>query len=369
MGASDRDEYVSSMRVFAELSPDVTSENMEILAWGGHGRVVRTRVCGTQRDAGPFENDFVWMLVTGAGRIRQIEVWSVDEAAAALVRFEELRPPASPVSANAATRATDRGFDAFDHRDWDAFGATLAPTLVYEDRRSVVHTAAGRDDLVTTLQFVGARPGIRCTRELAATAGDRLALQAMHWFDPTAGEEMEFDHLTVTEVGADGLTIASIVFDVDDRVEAFDEMLRRFASGEAADHSTAAHVLRDLARAVLTPDWDLWRALLADDCTLHDRRTAGIGMLSGPEWVEAQRVMSGMSPDVTTTATEVLELADHGWISRVRIAGTLADGGPFESDHVDLFTIAGGRIASVEMFDPDAVPEARARFEELRRPP
>ena len=67
MGASDRDQYVSSMRVFAELSPDVTSENVEILAWGDHGRVERTRVCGTQRDAGPFENDFVWMLVTGPG--------------------------------------------------------------------------------------------------------------------------------------------------------------------------------------------------------------------------------------------------------------------------------------------------------------
>ena len=84
MGASDRDQYVSSIRVFAELSPDVTSENVEILAWGDHGRVVRTRVCGTQGDAGPFENDFVWMLVTGAGRVRQVEVWSVDEADAAL---------------------------------------------------------------------------------------------------------------------------------------------------------------------------------------------------------------------------------------------------------------------------------------------
>ena len=41
-GRSDRDEYVSSMRVFAELSPDVTSENVEILAWGWiHGRVAR----------------------------------------------------------------------------------------------------------------------------------------------------------------------------------------------------------------------------------------------------------------------------------------------------------------------------------------
>ena len=117
---------------------------------------------------------------------------------------------------------------------------------------------------------------------------------------------------------------------------------------------------------MLTPDWDLWRALLTDDCMLHDRRVAGIGIITGPEWVEAQRVLTELSPDVTTVPTEVLAIADHGWISRVRISGTLADGGPFESDHVDLFTIARGRITHVEMFDPAAIAEARARFEALR---
>jgi len=92
MGSSDREEYLASMRAFAELSPDVTSENVEILAWGDHGRVARTRVYGTQRDGGPFENAFAWMLVTGAGHIRQIEVWGVDEVDAALGAFERARP-------------------------------------------------------------------------------------------------------------------------------------------------------------------------------------------------------------------------------------------------------------------------------------
>ena len=92
MGSSDRDEYVASIRVFAELSPDVTSENLEVLAWADHGRVARTRVCGTQRDGGPFENVFVWMLVTGGGRIREIEVWDAGEVDAALAAFEQARP-------------------------------------------------------------------------------------------------------------------------------------------------------------------------------------------------------------------------------------------------------------------------------------
>ena len=80
------------MRIFAELSPDVTSENVEVLAWGDHGRVARTRVRGTQRDAGPFENEFVWMLVTGDGRIRRIEVWSPDQVDAAAAAFAAARP-------------------------------------------------------------------------------------------------------------------------------------------------------------------------------------------------------------------------------------------------------------------------------------
>ena len=91
MGSSTADEYVESMRTFAELSPDVVSETMRLLAWGDHGRVAMTRVTGTQEDAGPFENVFVWMLHTGEGRLRAIEVWPVDDAEAALTRFEELR--------------------------------------------------------------------------------------------------------------------------------------------------------------------------------------------------------------------------------------------------------------------------------------
>jgi hypothetical protein len=92
MGSSDAGEYVASMRMFAELSPDVTSETMWLLAWGDHGRVAMTKVVGTQVDAGPFENVFVWMLATAEGEVQRIEVWEADEAHAAVARFEELRP-------------------------------------------------------------------------------------------------------------------------------------------------------------------------------------------------------------------------------------------------------------------------------------
>jgi ketosteroid isomerase-like protein len=92
MGSSDRAEYVESMRVFAELSPDVASETMRLLAWADHGRVAMTRVRGTHGDAGPFENVFVWMLRTTEGKIEKIEVWPVDDAGAALENFSGSRP-------------------------------------------------------------------------------------------------------------------------------------------------------------------------------------------------------------------------------------------------------------------------------------
>ena len=202
--------------------------------------------------------------------------------------------------------------------------------------------------------------------ELLATAGDRVALERLTWSD---GEHREVvDSLCVVEVDAAGLVTAIVTFDPDNRLGAWSELQQRWADGEAAGYPETTRLALALLHAVLASDWEAWRALLADDLSFEDHRAGGIGTITGPEWVEAQRVLTELSPDVTTVPTEVLAIADHGWISRVRITGTLADGGPFESDHVDLFTVARGRITHVEMFDPDAVAEARARFEELRPP-
>lgn len=47
-------------------------------------------------------------------------------------------------------------------------------------------------------------------------------------------------------------------------------------------------------------------------------------------------------------------------------AGTLADGGAFESDYLWLGIATGGRITRLELFEFEDLDRAKARLEELR---
>jgi hypothetical protein len=90
LGTFDADAWVESWRVLAELAPDLGAEVAQILAWSRHGQVSLMRVFGTWRDAGPFENVFVGVLVTDRDRVACYEVFDVEDAALALARFEDL---------------------------------------------------------------------------------------------------------------------------------------------------------------------------------------------------------------------------------------------------------------------------------------
>ena len=59
-------------------------------------------------------------------------------------------------------------------------------------------------------------------------------------------------------------------------------MLDRFAAGEAAGFPIAAGLLRELSRRGAEGRLGRVASTLADDFTLHDRRAAGIGTITGP---------------------------------------------------------------------------------------
>jgi hypothetical protein len=56
----------------------------------------------------------------------------------------------------------------------------------------------------------------------------------------------------------------------------------------------------------------------------------------------------------------------HGMLEVVRNFGTLRDGGEFESVYVRITQHRGDRLAAIEMFEPEHLDLARARFEKLR---
>jgi hypothetical protein len=76
--------------VQADLAPDVGVETLWIIAWNRHGRVESSRVFGTLRDGGPFENLLLRVLVTDDDCIQHFDSFDVGDADRAVARFEEL---------------------------------------------------------------------------------------------------------------------------------------------------------------------------------------------------------------------------------------------------------------------------------------
>jgi len=86
----DRERWLESLAVFAELAPDVRSEPFRILAWNRRGRASLTRVLGTTRDGAEFENLLVSVFLAPGDRILRFEMFEIADVERALARFEEL---------------------------------------------------------------------------------------------------------------------------------------------------------------------------------------------------------------------------------------------------------------------------------------
>ncbi|MBI3768884.1 MAG: hypothetical protein HY271_10380 [Deltaproteobacteria bacterium] len=87
-GTLDRDQWIDSMRVLADLVPDVDAKVFRILTWNHHGRVDVVRVFGT--------------MPHGGGRIRHFESFDGGDADQALACFAELCPNSRGASPNAS---------------------------------------------------------------------------------------------------------------------------------------------------------------------------------------------------------------------------------------------------------------------------
>ncbi len=86
----DREGWLASLAVFAELAPDVRSEPFRVLAWNRRGRASLTRVLGTTRDGAEFENLLVSVFLAPGDRILRFEMFDIADVDRALARFEEL---------------------------------------------------------------------------------------------------------------------------------------------------------------------------------------------------------------------------------------------------------------------------------------
>src|SRR5262249_20716847 len=112
------------------------------------------------------------------------------------------------------------------------------------------------------------------------------------------------------------------------------------------------------------------RAAFADDFVLADHRPARLGGIEGADgWTESFAALWDLAPDVQMALTCQLAYAPYGSVGHGRVFGTLRDGGAFENPTVGGSSVADGRLARLELFEPEQVDAALARFAELRPDP
>ena len=303
------------------------------------------------REGGAYESPSLMVGELDAlGRIRRFDQYDLERLEPARARYAELRPDPLRIPPNAATRIFDRWREAFEARDWPALEALCAPTFVYEDRRRMNLLAGDRDMFLANSRLLAGLPDLRIERSVLATSGDRLALERLLW----TSDDSEVEVLQVVEVDAEGRFLALIGFDPDDRRAASAELLARDPHNDA------------VKRAMNDHDLDRLRAVLPDDFVLNDRRRTGLGQLGREDYLTSLAALFAQAPDVIIETLYTVAAEKHGNLITVRMFGTLADGGAFESFMLRLASFRGDQIVGMELFEPEDLDAARARFEALR---
>ncbi len=157
------------------------------------------------------------------------------------------------------------------------------------------------------------------------------------------------------------------MFDADDR----DGMLARYTelggTREAVlGDSPAEQAWAGLAQAFADRELDRLLDRYTDDFVLLDHRQLPWEDVTDRRGL-AELLSSGLgvAPDLRVVIDEVICRDEHVMAVRLTWHGSAADGGGIlENPYAHVFTVRDGRIARIEMFDPDAETSIRACFAE-----
>ncbi|HTO07323.1 MAG TPA: nuclear transport factor 2 family protein [Myxococcota bacterium] len=317
--------------------------------------------------------------VDALGRRRALVVFdsdALDEALAELGRRHALGESlggGAPVLRieNAASRSLESFGRAWEARDWTACVALIAPDFRCEDRRGLMQLELDRAQFLAFMRELYDTIESQLPNVILATRGQRLALARLRYSGSgdTVGAS-ESENLAVVEVDEHGQRTAMVRFDSEELEEAYDELERRYASGEAAPFPTTRDTLRRLESATAARDWSALASVFAPDLVFHDHRPMGFGTLrSRDEYLAHLRELFELAPDVRSRAEHVLELDERGVLNVGHWQGT-RDGGPFEIAGANLLELDGaGRIWRWDAYALEQLELARAHFAERRAVP
>jgi hypothetical protein len=200
------------------------------------------------------------------------------------------------------------------------------------------------------------------------TAGDRVFVSRVLWSGGPPEGRWEIEYLAVLEIDEAGAFTGIIFFDLADARAAQREAWARWAAIDPAAAAVTASLGEGLD-AFNAHDRTRFRAIFADDLIVEDHRRTGMGRLEGSAaYAASVAALWDLSAESRIDGGWFWPVYD--WYGAVtvnrRFGTTLAGGGEFESELLYLFTVAGGRITRVEMFEIEDLEAALSRFEELR---
>ncbi|BBY42410.1 hypothetical protein MCEL_07050 [Mycolicibacterium celeriflavum] len=319
---------------------------------------------GTSQEGFGVEWREISIMMFEGDCINRGEVFDEDDLEAALARFDELSQP-MPQLENAASRVSDRCFEYWATRRWEALTQIFADDISTDDRRRVIggFVQQGRDAVITNSQALVDFGMSNVTSEIIATRGERLVLKrALYTGGDQAPEGFPTDILFVFEIDTNNKVSTHVVFDPDDVDAAFQELDNRYAAVEATAHArTWSLIARNYAAfnrhefPSATPDW----------VTIDHRRGASFEPGDLAAYIHSSW---DITPDITVYIEDVHRLSDRGAVFTQISNGSSQQGFEVEWRELCLVTVDGELVNRAELFDAADIDAALARFDELSRP-
>ena len=334
--------------------------DIEIVASRGRAVVFRSRFFGSEDEfGGPWEAErLVFGELDDNDLILRGELFDPAQRDVVLAMLDEVGPPPiEPVHARFW-----RGFGAaLRDKDWQGFRDLCREDIVFADRRAGLRSELrGRDTYVRAMrESFGARALDYAATPLETSGDIGIARGVFSGPGDELGGSWESERLYAYVL--DDFAIAHIeLFDPADREAAFQlfgEWKHERDAIRAPADTDPRHPtwFRRTREAITLKRWDEWRRILSDDLIYIDHRAGLRSEITDPdEMVRVVRESQGTRD--FDYRVEVLETYGDAGVVRVLWSGPGDDlGGPWETDRINFYVLAGDRLAHIELFDADDV--------------
>jgi class 3 adenylate cyclase len=368
-----RAEFVEQqIQGLVALVPDVVVVPCKLVAFGD--TVLMTfRTIGTTVDGNRYEWTPTFVARGADGLVERLEAFPAEDWDAALARFDELAAAAlepatttadSYAQSNRAVRCAHAYDDAYAAQDWDRIAASYHEDVLNDDRRTAVSSGVtiGRDGLLELVRGLVDVGFTTVAQTPIALRGEALAL-VRRTFEAESGSCLEL--VAVIEYDEQDRMTANVMFDLDDRAAALQELEDRSCAGEGSDDAYLIRRAGDLVRSMASLDGAATLALVHPDVRFTDHRRLGLGDM-GFDGIRG--VLAARAEDTSADRSYFRELVARRstCLGRLWSAGIEPDGDV--GALYEFYWVArwvAGKMHDIDWYDLDDVDAARARFEEL----